>query len=152
MADKITSTQRSKMMSAVKGKNTKPEIVIRKILYSAGYRYRLHVKNVSGNPDIVIKKLKTAIFINGCFWHGHDCHLFTIPKTRSDFWKQKIDSNTKRDKGNLEKLLNDGWKIIIVWGCSMKGKMKIDNIRLSQLLLEALMGADKIVEIDGIEK
>lgn len=104
MKGNITSDKRSQMMSAVKSEDTKPEIAVRKILYSASYRYRLHAKGIPGKPDVVIRKLKAAIFINGCFWHRHDCHLFTIPKTRSDFWKAKIESNIKRDKENLLRL------------------------------------------------
>ena len=150
MTDKVTSQQRSKMMSAIKGKNTKPEIVIRKILYSEGYRYRLHVNSVIGNPDIVIRKLKTAIFINGCFWHGHDCPLFTIPKTRSDFWKQKIESNIKRDSENMQKLQDSGWKVVIIWGCSMKGKIHLSLEDLSRMVLEALKSNESIVQIKSL--
>lgn len=115
-------------MSHVKGKNTKPEIMVRKFLFEHGYRYRLHRKDLPGKPDIVLPKYKTAIFINGCFWHGHkDCKYFTLPETNSEFWKSKIDSNIKRDKESHEELSKLGWKVIDIWQCNLK-KDKVQTL------------------------
>ena len=115
-------------MSHVKGKNTKPEIMVRKFLFEHGYRYRLHRKDLPGKPDIVLPKYKTAIFINGCFWHGHKyCKYFTLPETNSEFWKSKIDSNIKRDKESHEELSKLGWKVIDIWQCNLK-KDKVQTL------------------------
>lgn len=122
--DKAT---RSYNMSQIKGKNTKPEMLVRKYLFANGFRYRLNVRTLPGTPDIVLKKYKTAIFINGCFWHGHEgCKYFVWPKTRSDFWKGKITTNIARDKKNIQLLKNSGWNVIIIWECELK-KDKIEH-------------------------
>jgi DNA mismatch endonuclease (patch repair protein) len=108
-------------MSQIKGKNTKPEILVRKYLHSLGIRFRLHDKKLSGKPDIVLPKYKTAIFIHGCFWHGHTgCKYFVIPKTRTDWWLNKINSNKSRDKRNARELRKSGWKIINIWECQLR--------------------------------
>ena len=121
MADVLSKEQRKRCMSNVKGKNTKPEIMVRKYLFEHGYRYRLHRKDLPGKPDIVLPKYKTAIFINGCFWHGHkDCKYFTLPETNTEFWKSKIDSNIKRDKESHDELSKLGWKVIDIWQCNLK--------------------------------
>jgi len=126
LVDKHSQEVRSQNMRAVKSKNTKPELQIRKHLHSLGYRYRLHSKKLPGKPDLVIQKYNTAIFINGCFWHGHDCPAFTWPKTRSDFWKEKISGNIKRDADNINQLSKLGWRVMIIWECALKGKEKLD--------------------------
>jgi len=108
-------------MSQIKGKNTKPEILVRKFLFSKGFRYRLHVKNLPGNPDIVLPKYKTDIFVNGCFWHGHKgCRYFVLPKTRTEWWLQKIKGTWLRDKEAEIKLQVLGWKVIVIWECELK--------------------------------
>lgn len=117
--DKAT---RSYNMSQIKGKNTKPEMLVRKFLFSKGYRYRLHVKNLPGKPDIVLPKYKTVIFINGCFWHGHEnCKYFVIPKTRTEWWINKINSNKQKDGENFLSLSGSGWKIVTIFECELKG-------------------------------
>ena len=117
------SEQRSKNMAAIKSKNTKPEIKVRKVLHSMGYRFRLHSKNLPGSPDIVLPKYKTVIFVHGCFWHRHEnCKYASTPKTRQEFWNKKFTENIKRDKLNQENLSSKGWKIIIVWECEIKDK------------------------------
>lgn len=135
MADVHDKQTRSYNMSRIKSKNTKPEILVRKFLFSKGFRYRLHVKNLPGKPDIVLPKYKTIIFINGCFWHGHEnCKYNVIPKTRTDWWVQKIMDTQTRDqfaKKELEKL---GWNAIIIWTCEIKDKKKDD--RLTKLIHE----------------
>jgi len=122
MTDVVDAATRSRMMSGIKGKNTKPEIQTRKALFRKGYRYRLHDKNLPGKPDMVLKKYNTVIFIHGCFWHGHDCHLFKWPKTRPAFWKKKIGRNREKDLEVTAQLKAAGWKIITVWECALKGK------------------------------
>ena len=109
-------------MAGIRGKNTKPEIRVRRAIHCRGYRYSLHVKNLAGKPDLVLRKHRAVIFVNGCFWHGHDCHLFKVPQTRRDFWMTKIDSNRQRDKQNRSILLDSGWRILDVWECAIKGK------------------------------
>jgi len=117
------SEQRSRNMSAIKSKNTKPEIAVRKVLHSMGYRFRLHRKDLPGSPDIVLPKYKTVIFVHGCFWHRHqNCKYASTPKTRQEFWNKKFNENINRDKINQENLSSKGWKIIIVWECEIKDK------------------------------
>jgi len=117
------SDQRSRNMSAIKSKNTKPEIKVRKVLHSMGYRFRLHVKDLPGSPDIVLPKYKTVIFVHGCFWHRHkNCKYASTPKTRQEFWEAKFRENCNRDRLNQEDLFSKGWKIIIVWECEIKDK------------------------------
>jgi len=120
---KKVSEQRSRNMSAIKSKNTKPEIKVRKVLHSMGYRFRLHRKDLPGSPDIVLPKYKTVIFVHGCFWHRHEnCKYASNPKTRQEFWEAKFRENINRDKLNQENLSSKGWKIIIVWECEIKDK------------------------------
>jgi DNA mismatch endonuclease (patch repair protein) len=121
MADVHSPEVRSYNMSRIKGKDTKPEMLVRTFLFSRGYRYRLHVKNLPGKPDLILPKYKTVIFIHGCFWHGHEgCKYFVVPKTRTEWWLNKIDVNKKKDKENLASLKTLGWNIIIIWECMLK--------------------------------
>lgn len=108
-------------MSRIKGKNTKPEILVRKYLFSQGLRYRLYSKILPGSPDIVLPKYRTVIFINGCFWHGHEgCKYFVIPKTRTEWWQNKININKENDRKNNELLKDLKWNVITVWECSLR--------------------------------
>ncbi len=126
---------RSYNMSQIKGKNTKPEILVRKFLFSRGFRYRLHLKDLPGKPDIVLPKYKTVIFINGCFWHGHEnCKYFVIPKTRTDWWLNKIYGNKQKDGENFIQLSKIGWKIVTIFECELK-RDKLNNT-LNRLLDE----------------
>lgn len=125
MVDIVSPKTRSRMMSGIKGKDTKPEIIIRKELHARGYRYKLHDKKLVGRPDLVLPKYMAVIFINGCFWHGHDCHLFKWPKSRQDFWHKKISSNQKRDLETRLAFSHTDWRQLIVWECAIKGKHKI---------------------------
>ena len=119
----MASEVRSRNMAAIKSKNTKPEIKVRQLLHSMGYRFRLHMKDLPGNPDIVLKKYKTVIYVNGCFWHRHpNCKYASTPKTRTSFWSQKFQSNVERDNKNYIKIKNLGWKYIVVWECELKNK------------------------------
>lgn len=135
MADVHTPEVRSFNMSMIKGRDTKPEIIVRKFLHSQGFRFRLYKKDLPGKPDIVLSKYKTVIFVNGCFWHGHkNCKHFVIPKTRTEWWLNKIERNKKVDKRNNLKLRKLGWKIIIIWECQLKPQ-KIER-SLNKLLLK----------------
>lgn len=119
--DNHTPEQRRRNMSAVKSKDTKPEILVRKCLHAAGFRFRLHVKELPGKPDIVLPKYKIAIFVNGCFWHRHPgCKYASTPSTNSDFWNAKFEENTARDNRNYAQLKELGWKVVIVWECEVK--------------------------------
>lgn len=121
MADVHTSQQRSYNMSRIKGKDTKPEMLVRKFLHANGYRYKLHDKNLPGKPDIVLPKYRTVIFVHGCFWHGHkNCKYFVVPKTRTKWWIDKINVNKTNDEKAVKSLKKDGWKVITVWECKIK--------------------------------
>jgi len=121
------SEQRSRNMSAIKSKNTKPEIKVRKILHSMGYRFRLHSKDLPGSPDIVLPKYKTVIFVHGCFWHRHEnCKYASTPKTRKDFWNKKFKENIKRDLEIQDKIKNLDWRSVVIWECETKN---IENLR-----------------------
>lgn len=122
-------------MSKIKGKDTKPEIIVRKYLFSQGYRYRKNDKRLAGHPDIVLPKYKTVIFINGCFWHKHDCKYFKWPKSNMEFWQNKIEANVKRDKTVINLLQEQGWNVIVIWECEVKTKYKQEE-RLEQLVAE----------------
>ena len=121
MADVHTPEQRSYNMSRIRGKDTKTEELVRKYLFSQGFRYRKNDARLPGKPDIVLPKYKTVIFVNGCFWHAHEgCMYFVWPKNNADFWKKKIESNVERDIKNYQLLEKDGWKILLVWECELK--------------------------------
>lgn len=125
MTDVHDKATRSYNMSQIKGKNTKPEMLVRKFLFSKGFRYRLHVKNLPGKPDIVLPKYKTVIFINGCFWHGHlGCKYFVIPKTRTEWWYEKIEGTRARDNDIGTILKEAGWNVITIWECQLKKNNK----------------------------
>ena len=130
MSDIVSQSKRKEMMAGIRNKNTKPEMIIRKELFARGYRYRLHCNELSGKPDMILSKYKTVIFINGCFWHCHDCHLFKWPKARKDFWESKILSNKTRDQLNRKVLLMEGWRILNIWECAIKGKTRLNWERL----------------------
>lgn len=122
MIDVVDSQTRSRMMSGIKGVDTKPEMLVRRALHARGFRYRLHVKKLPGKPDLVLPKYKVVIFVNGCFWHRHACRLFKWPSTRSEFWKGKLNRNAERDKDNIRELLHIGWRILVIWECALKGR------------------------------
>ena len=118
--DKISKFQRSKNMSSIKSKNTKPEILIRSLLFSKGYRFKIHDKKLPGKPDIVMPKLKTVVNVHGCYWHYHGCSRSNVPKTKTKYWLEKLENNKRRDSQNKRKLTKLGWKVIDVWECMLK--------------------------------
>ena len=124
MIDVVNSIKRSEMMAGIKGKNTRAEMLVRGGLHRLGFRYQLHRKDLPGKPDLVFPKYKAVIFINGCFWHAHGCHLFKWPKSRKEFWREKISSNKVRDQDNVIACSAMGWKVLVIWECSLKGKTR----------------------------
>lgn len=139
MTDVHDRKTRSRNMSAIKSRDTNPEIAVRHQLFSEGLRYRKNVNTLPGSPDIVLSKYKTCIFVNGCFWHMHrGCPFFKLPKTRTRFWEQKLLKNTERDDRAYQKLVSNGWRIIIIWECAIKGPKKLPleeiSARVRQLM------------------
>lgn len=130
MADVHSKEIRSYNMSKIKAKDTKPEILVRKFLFSKGFRYRLHKKDLPGKPDIVLNKYKAVIFINGCFWHGHEnCKYYVVPKTKTDWWLEKIGKNKLKDEDSINRLKNANWKVIIIWECQLKTKKREETLK-----------------------
>ncbi|WP_264750653.1 very short patch repair endonuclease [Marinobacter subterrani] len=140
-------------MSGIRGRNTKPEMLIRSALHGRGFRFRLppqKKKNqLPGNPDIKLPKHNAVIFINGCFWHGHNCHLFKWPSTREDFWRQKIEGNIARDRQAIQTLSEQGWRILIIWECSIRGRTRFDFNELIAIVTEWLISDDSLLSIEG---
>lgn len=121
MADIVDKATRSRMMSGIRGRDTRIELTVRRALHARGFRYRLGGAGLPGKPDLVLPKYKTVIFVNGCFWHGHNCPLFRMPGTRPEFWQAKIESNRNRDERVLGQLADMGWHVFVVWECSLRG-------------------------------
>lgn len=138
MTDRLTPTQRHLVMSHIHSRNTKPELKVRKWLWNHGYRYRLNVKGVPGKPDIVMRKYHTAIFVNGCFWHGHE-GCCKIPQTNREFWVSKIQRNQQRDQQNYQLLKDNGWQVIIIWECQLKAKILDRTMYEVELLLNEML-------------
>jgi len=147
VADIVDSPTRSRMMAGIRGRNTKPELLIRSLLHRKGFRFRLHVKDLPGKPDIVLPKYRAVIFIHGCFWHGHqDCHLFRLPATRTEFWQEKILRNQTNDSRAVEILLASNWRVCIVWECSIRGARK-DPEKVVSTIADWLSGTEYFLEI-----
>lgn len=148
MTDIVDPETRRRMMSGIRGKNTKPELQIRSQLHKLGFRYRLHDDQLPGKPDITLKKYHAVIFVHGCFWHRHDCHLFKWPETRSEFWRKKINRNHEKDMKVLQSLRSSGWRVCVVWECAIKGADK--NIQvIAKSIAEWLTGNNPSLEISG---
>lgn len=137
MADVFNTEKRSEIMSHVRNKSTAPEIQLRSMLHRAGYRFRIGVKNLPGKPDIVLAKYKTVIFVNGCFWHGHNCKRGHLPATNTQFWNEKIRKNIKRDERVAGELAELGWHVLVVWQCELK---PANQVALMQKIEEYLSG------------
>jgi DNA mismatch endonuclease (patch repair protein) len=134
LADVHDVATRSRNMAAITGSHTKPELQVRKALHAAGLRYRLHARDLPGKPDLVFPRHRAVIFINGCFWHHHDCHLFKWPATREDFWREKIGRNVVNDARVVASLRQAGWRIATVWECALKGRTRMDAPEAMQRL------------------
>ena len=138
-------------MSGIQGKNTKPEMVIRSALHRLGFRFRLHSRDLPGKPDLVLRKHGAVIFVHGCFWHGHDCHLFKWPQTRSDFWREKIESNAARDRDCVLALRKAGWRVAIVWECALKGRTRLPMTTVGQRCAVWLRSDEPEMRLSGDE-
>jgi DNA mismatch endonuclease (patch repair protein) len=149
MADVVTKEKRSRMMSGIRSKDTKPEMIIRKGLHARGFRYRLHVRGLPGKPDLVFRKHNAVIFVHGCFWHGHSCHLFKQPKSRTHFWAPKIEANRRRDAVAYKRLRGDGWRVAEVWECATKGKTRLAGEALVDRLSHWLGSEHKFLSVTG---
>lgn len=126
MSDSLPTAMRSKLMSRIRSKNTKPELVVRKLIFAAGYRYRLHVRTLPGSPDLVFPRRKKAVFVHGCFWHQHaSCDFARMPKSRVEFWEKKFSDNKKRDQSAIEMLNHAGWAVLVIWECELSDILKL---------------------------
>lgn len=148
--DVLKPEQRRLNMSRIRSRDTKPEMIVRRALHAAGYRFRLQRRDLPGRPDLVLPKWHTALFVHGCFWHHHDCHYFKMPATREDFWQEKIARNVERDYAARVALAAGGWRILIVWECALRGKWKLPPDKLLHALDNFLFASDPVFgEIRG---
>ncbi len=129
-------------MAAIRGADTKPELIIRKGLHARGFRYRLHDRRLPGRPDLVFPARRAVVFVHGCFWHGHDCPLFVMPKTRTEFWSDKIAGNRTRDEAVINALQESGWRTGIVWECALKGRQRLGTDAVIDMLSAWLSSGD----------
>ena len=144
MSDHLTIEQRHKNMAAVKSKDTKPEMVVRKYLWSRGFRYRVNNPRLPGHPDIVLRKYHTCIFVNGCFWHGHEgCKYYRVPKTNTEFWERKISRNRERDREEQKQLARMRWHSITVWECELKGERREKTLESLEFTLNHIFIQDR---------
>ncbi|TPI51222.1 MULTISPECIES: very short patch repair endonuclease [unclassified Mesorhizobium] len=150
MPDIVSPDVRSRMMAGIRGANTKPELTLRRALHAAGFRFRLHDRSLPGKPDIVLPRYHAVLFAHGCFWHGHDCHLFRMPSTRPEFWSEKIARNREVDQRANNDLSTAGWRVGIVWECSLKGRTRRDIAEVTSFCANWLRGSDPRLEIRGI--
>ena len=139
------------MMAGIRGKDTQPELAIRSALHARGFRFRLHRKDLPGKPDIVFPKHRAVIFVNGCFWHGHGCHLFRWPKTRADFWRRKISGNVERDGRRHRELAAAGWRVATIWECALKGRSRLPVSVIAGYCAEWLESDRKELDLHGDE-
>ncbi len=143
MADIFSKEQRHHVMAAIRGRNTKPEMLVRKFLFSRGFRYRLCHPRLPGHPDLVLRKYRTVIFVNGCFWHGHEnCRYYRLPQTNTEFWQAKIERNQKRDKEKQCQLAVMGWHCITVWECQLNPKFRERTLESLAYTLNSIFLAD----------
>ena len=149
MNDIVTTHKRSLMMSGIRGRDTGPELRVRRVLHGLGYRFRLHRKDLPGSPDVVLPKHKVAIFIHGCFWHKHGCRSFRWPETRQDFWRGKLQTNQSRDIACEAALREAGWRVLTIWECAIMGKARRSTEAVISLTIEWLNSEAEIGSIEG---
>ncbi len=149
MTDVVSKSVRSRMMAGIRSRDTKPETALRKRMFARGYRYKLNDKALPGKPDLVFPKYNAVIFVHGCFWHKHNCHLFKWPKSREAFWRSKLCNNAVRDKVVVEALRNKSWRVGKVWECSLKGKMRKPIDELIDEIESWLTSGEPHIEIAG---
>ena len=150
MTDVVSPEVRSRMMAGIRSKNTRPELLIRKCLHGRGFRYRLHDKRLPGKPDIVLPRYRAVILIHGCFWHGHDCHLFKWPSNNEIFWREKITQNKTIDEQTESVLLMSGWRVLTIWECALKGKNRIALDIVIATIIDWLNSPRLSLMIDGL--
>ncbi len=150
MTDVHDKATRSRNMAAICGKNTKPEVLLRKELFARGYCYRLNDKKLPGKPDLVLKQYKAVIFVHGCFWHLHGCPLFKWPSTRAEWWKEKLEGNLARDQRQLRALQEQGWRTLVVWECVFKGKHRLPLNEVLDQIESWLNSESDSREIEGL--
>ena len=149
MADVHDVATRSRNMAAIRGANTKPELQVRRALHALGLRFRLHAKELPGKPDLVFPRHKAVIFVHGCFWHGHDCHLFKMPATRQEFWADKVGRNVANDEKAATALLADGWRVGVIWECALKGRTRPDFAETMQALAMWVRSTEPSITLRG---
>jgi len=152
LADTFNPEKRSQIMSRIRDRDTKPELLIRKGLHAKGFRYRLHDRKLPGKPDLVFPRYKSIIFVNGCFWHGHSCHLFRWPASRVEYWKPKITRTIERDKANFRSLEAKGWHILIIWECAFRGRTRLPVENVIEMISKWLLSEADHLEIKGYEE
>lgn len=148
-ADVVTAEVRSRMMAGIRGKDTRPELLIRSALHRAGFRFRLHQASLPGTPDLVLLRYRAAIFVHGCFWHGHDCHLFRWPATREAFWREKIGRNVARDSQQIADLVQLGWRVAVIRECAIRGRLRHPLPDVVEALSLWLRSGETALEIQG---
>jgi DNA mismatch endonuclease (patch repair protein) len=149
MPDVLTHEQRHLNMSRIRAKNTKPEMLVRRGLHARGLRYRLHQRKLPGCPDLVFSHFKAVVFVHGCFWHGHECHLFKAPETRTAFWLKKISGNRERDKRAVEALREQEWRVLTVWECALRGSGRPHLQKILGRVESFLEGSRKTLDLTG---
>lgn len=149
MTDTVSPEKRSDVMSRVGSKDTKPELLIRKGLHRLGFRYRLHAKDLPGKPDLVFRRYKSVIFVNGCFWHGHGCPRCRMPSSNTEYWNRKVSRNVKRDAVNRRSLLDEGWRVLTIWECALTGKRRLGLSQVIELASAWLLSTESLGEIKG---
>lgn len=149
MTDVLTSEQRRRNMSRIRGRDTKPEMLVRKGLHALGLRFRLQDRSLPGRPDLIFPKYRTVILVHGCFWHGHDCPMFRLPATRPDFWRTKINANQTRDQRTHAELLALGWRILTIWECALKGTARWQVDMLFDTCVNFIRGTEPTQQIAG---
>jgi DNA mismatch endonuclease (patch repair protein) len=150
MADVVSPEKRSQMMAGIKGKDTGPELLIRRALHARGLRFRLHDRRLPGTPDLVFPSRKAVVFVEGCYWHGHDCHLFKLPSSRTEFWSEKIESNRRRDIRVRQELQILGWRQLTVWECALKGRARLPFPAVVDTIVQWLESSEPAGEIEGM--
>ena len=139
------------MMAGIRGKDTKPEMIIRRGLHRMGFRYRLHDSRLPGKPDLIFPRYQAVIFVHGCFWHCHDCHLFKWPSSRKAFWREKIEGNRKRDSLSSRKIQDTGWRVLTVWECACKGRTRRSEAEVVEAVANWLTTGTGNLELRGIQ-
>ena len=147
MVDVVSPSVRSRMMAGIRGKDTAPELLIRRALFARGLRYKLHDKTLPGKPDLVFPRFHAALFVHGCFWHAHDCSLFRLPGTRTEWWREKLERNKANDTRHMAALSESGWRVATVWECALRKRDRIDSV--ADQLAEFVRGQATVLEIRG---